>query len=78
MRIVSNNFYSIEDNLRLIVSLQTGSTPVPVGDTITFFLDRISTGSELTVTTNSQTFNYEIVDDENELQQIYNRTGHAG
>lgn len=72
MRIVSNNFYSIEDNLRLIVSLQTGSTPVPVGDTITFFLDRISTGSELTVTTNSQTFNYEIVDDENELQQIYN------
>ena len=72
MKIVSNNFYLIEDDNLLILSLSIGTTQIPVGNQINFFVDNESTGDKLTVTTLTNILEYEIIGDANELQQIYN------
>ncbi len=76
MKIVSNNFYIIEDDTLIITSLTMGNVPIPVGgqagSQINFFVDNESVGQKLSVTTATNFFEYEITGDENELQQIYN------
>lgn len=72
MKIISNNFYYVEDRLLSIVTLQVGGTSVPVGTAINFFVDTEMSGEKLVVTTVSNVFEYDIVDDGNEIQQIYN------
>jgi hypothetical protein len=72
MKIVSNNFYLIEDDTFQILSLTIGNTQVPVGNQINFFVDNESIGKKLSVSTLTNIFEYEIIGDANELQQIYN------
>ena len=72
MKIVSNNFYLIEDDTLLILSLSIGTNQIPVGTQINFFVDNESIGEKLTVTTVTNTIEYDIIGDANELQQIYN------
>lgn len=72
MKIVSNNFYTIDDDTLLILSLSIDSTQIPIGDQIFFFVDNESIGQKLSVTTVTNIFEYEITGDTNELQQIYN------
>jgi len=72
MKIVSNNFYLIEDDTFQILSLTIGNTQVPVGNQINFFVDTESIGKKLSVSTVTNIFEYEIIGDANELQQIYN------
>lgn len=71
MRIIANNFYYIEDPLLSVVSLRVGTRQVAVGGLINFFVDGASAGERLHLTTVSGVFDYEIVADGNELQQIY-------
>lgn len=72
MKIVSNNFYLIEDDTLLILSLSIGTNQIPVGTQINFFVDNESIGEKLTVTTSTNIIEYDIIGDANELQQIYN------
>ena len=72
MKIVSNNFYLIHDDLLLVVSLHVGTRSVPVGNRINFFVDNEESGQKLRVVTRKNLFEYDIVTDENDLQQIYN------
>ena len=72
MKIVSNNFYLIEDDSLLIVSLGIGTNQIPVGAQINFFVDNETIGEKLIITTLTNIMEYDIVDDTNELQQIYN------
>lgn len=72
MKIVSNNFYLIDDNELLIIALNVGANTIPIGSSINFFVDNESIGQTLSVTTIANIFEYEIVGDTNELQQIYN------
>lgn len=72
MKIVSNNFYLIEDDTLLILSLSIGTNQIPVGAQINFFVDNESIGEKLIVTTLTNIMEYDIIGDANELQQIYN------
>ena len=72
MKIVSNNFYLIEDDTLLILSLSIGTNQIPVGTKINFFVDNESIGEKLIVTTLKNIIEYDIIGDANELQQIYN------
>ena len=71
MKIVSNNFYLIHDELLSIVSLHVGTRSVPVGQQINLFVDTQDTGKKLKLITRSNIFEYDIVSDQNDLQQIY-------
>ena len=72
MKIVSNNFYLLEDDTLLILSLSIGANQIPIGAQISFFVDNESIGEKLTITTLTNIIEYEIIGDANELQQIYN------
>lgn len=72
MKIVSNNFYLIEDDALLILSLSIGTDQIPVGPQINLFVDNESIGEKLRVTTLTNIIEYDIIGDANELQQIYN------
>lgn len=72
MKIVSNNFYYIQDRTLLIQQLSVGPKEIPVGNEINFFVDNESSGQKLSITTINNIFEYDIISDENELQQVYN------
>ena len=73
MKIVSNNFYSIENSLFLVLSLELGSIVVASeGNPISFFVDNSAVGNKLKVTTRTHIFEYDIVQDANDMQQVYN------
>lgn len=72
MKIVSNNFYLVNDDFLSIVSLHVGTRSISVGNRINFFVDNEESGQKLRVITRENLFEYDIVTDENDLQQIYN------
>uniref|UniRef100_A0A6C0IZT7 Uncharacterized protein n=1 Tax=viral metagenome TaxID=1070528 RepID=A0A6C0IZT7_9ZZZZ len=72
MKIVSNNFYFLEDDTLLILSLRIGTNQIPVGSQINFFVDNESIGEKLTITTLKNIIEYDIIGDANDLQQVYN------